>query len=155
MGEAVAVSESNRGCVFKRIRKRDGRLVSFDPVKITDAIFKAALAVGGSNREIAENLTDQVLCKLKEIAGDDEDYIPAVEEVQDVVEKVLIENGHARTAKAYIVSRLRTRVREAKSELMDVVKEILMETSRENANISNSPAARYCRLAWRRARSIT
>ncbi len=147
MGEAVAVSESNRGCVFKRIRKRDGRLVSFDPVKITDAIFKAALAVGGSNRDIAENLTDQVLCKLKEIAGDDEDYIPAVEEVQDVVEKVLIENGHARTAKAYILYRAwRTRVREAKSELMDVVKEILMETSRENANISNSPAAKMLQI---------
>ena len=45
MGEAVAVSESNRGCVFKRIRKRDGRLVSFDPAA-TDAIFKAVLLLG-------------------------------------------------------------------------------------------------------------
>ena len=62
-----------------------------------------------------------------------------MEEVQDAVEKVLIENGHARTAKAYILYRdRRTRIREAKSELMDVVKEILVETNRENANISNS-----------------
>ncbi|HOL17632.1 MAG TPA: anaerobic ribonucleoside-triphosphate reductase, partial [Bacillota bacterium] len=126
--------------------KRDGRVVPFDPVKITDAIFKAARAVGGSNREIAENLTVQVINTLLKsgYAG----LIPTVEEVQDVVEKVLIENGHARTAKAYILYRdRRTRIREAKSELMDVVKEILVETNRENANVSNSPSAKMLQIA--------
>ena len=131
---------------LKEIRKRDGRVVPFEPVKITDAIFKAVQAVGGSNRDIAENLTRQVILHLQETGYNG--IVPAVEEVQDAVEKVLIENGHARTAKAYIIYRdRRTRIREAKSELMDVVKEILVETSRENANISNSPSAKMLQLS--------
>lgn len=131
---------------FKEIRKRDGRVVPFDPVKITDAIFKAARAVGGSNREIAENLTVQVIRHLQKTGYNG--LVPTVEEVQDAVEKVLIENGHARTAKAYILYRdRRTRIREAKSELMDVVKEILVETNRENANIGNSPSAKMLQIA--------
>lgn len=74
--------------------------------------------------------------------------IPTVEEVQDAVEKVLIETGHAKTAKAYILYRdRRTRLRESKSELMDVVEEILVETSRENANVSNSPSAKMLQIA--------
>ncbi len=135
-----------QGAPFKEIRKRDGRLVPFDARKITEAIFKAARAVGGSNRDIAENLTGQIVSQLLK-----EGYnglAPSVEEVQDVVEKVLIENGHARTAKAYILYRdRRTRIRDAKSELMDAVKEILVETSRENANISNSPSAKMLQIA--------
>ena len=140
-----SVKEESRGKkepVFAEIRKRDGRIVSFEPEKITEAIFKAASAVGGQDRSIAENLTLNVIKSLKE----EERFkgiIPAVEDVQDAVEKVLIENGHARTAKAYILYRAkRTRIRDAKSELMDAVKEILVETSRENANISNSPSAK-------------
>ena len=131
---------------FKEIRKRDGRLVPFDAGKITEAIFKAARAVGGSNRALAEALTRQILLQLFK-----EGYNglpPSVEEVQDVVEKVLIENGHARTAKAYILYRdRRTRIREARSELMDAVKEILIETNRENANIGNSPSAKMLQIA--------
>lgn len=139
-------SASRQAAPFKEIRKRDGRVVLFDPPKITEAIFKAVRAVGGSNRGIAENLTDQVIETLTQCgyAG----LIPTVEEVQDTVENVLIENGHARTAKAYILYRdRRTRIREAKSELMDVVREILVETSRENANISNSPSAKMLQIA--------
>ncbi|MCL6480084.1 MAG: anaerobic ribonucleoside-triphosphate reductase, partial [Peptococcaceae bacterium] len=61
---------------------------------------------------------------------------------------VLIEAGHARTAKAYILYRdKRTRMREAKGELMDAVEEILEETNRENANISNSPSAKMLQIA--------
>ncbi len=140
------VGLSPGGAPFKEIRKRDGRLVPFDAIKITEAIFKAARAVGGSNRDLAENLTGQIISQLQE-----EGYNglpPSVEEVQDVVEKVLIENGHARTAKAYILYRdRRTRIREAKSELMDAVKEILVETSRENTNTGNSPSAKMLQIA--------
>ncbi len=131
---------------FREIRKRDGRVVAFTPEKITDAIFKAAHSVGGRDRNIAKKLTQQVIEFLKK-----EGYngiVPAVEDVQDAVEKVLIENGHARTAKAYILYRdKRTRIREAKTELMDAVKEILVETNRENANISNSPSAKMLQIA--------
>jgi len=98
---------------FTEIRKRDGRVVSFDREKITDAIFKAAKAVGGSDRSIAENLTGQVIKNLQNKVQNG--VIPTVEEVQDEVEVVLIENGHARTAKAYILYRdRRTRIRERK-----------------------------------------
>jgi ribonucleoside-triphosphate reductase (formate) len=132
--------------VFKEIRKRDGRVVPYDPEKITDAIYMSAKAVGGRDRSTAENLTRQVEEQLQKQGFNG--VIPAVEDVQDTVEKVLIENGHARTAKAFILYRARrTRIREGKSELMDAVKDILVETSRENANISNSPSAKMLQIA--------
>ncbi len=145
---APVTMENNRNTeqVFKEIRKRDGRVVLFDQEKITDAIFKAAKAVGGSDRGIAENLARQVIQGLQKKSQSG--VTPTVEEVQDEVEIVLIENGHARTAKAYILYRdRRTRIRDGKSELMDVVKEILVETSRENANVSNSPSAKMLQIA--------
>ncbi len=131
--------------LFKEIRKRDGRVVVFDEQKITEAIFKAAKAVGGENKSIAEELTQKVIEYLN---ANNQVIIPSVEGVQDVVEKILIENGHARTAKAYILYRdRRTRMREGKTELMDTVKEILVETNRENANINNSPSAKMLQIA--------
>jgi len=131
--------------MLSMIRKRDGREVSFDPNKITEAIFKAAKAVGGSDREMAMELTLDVMRYLKQKYNG---RGCSVEDVQDVVEKVLIERGHAKTAKAYILYRdSRNRVREAKSELMDAVKDILVETSRENANVSNSPSAKMLQIA--------
>lgn len=131
--------------MFKVIQKRDGREVPFDENKITDAIFKAARAVGGEDRQLAMELTIEVLKMLKKKYNG---RTFGVEEVQDIVEKVLIENGHARTAKAYILYRdKRTRMRDAKSELMDAVEEILEETSRENANVSNSPSAKMLQIA--------
>lgn len=130
---------------FKAIRKRDGRLAEFTESKITDAIFKAAQAVGGEDRTLAMELTLEVMRFLRD---EFTDRIFSVEDVQDAVEKVLIERGHARTAKAYILYRAhRTRIREAKSELMDAVEEILVETNRENANISNSPSAKMLQIA--------
>ena len=132
--------------MFIEIKKRDGRVVPFAAEKITEAILKAAKAVGGENVKIAESLTNQVVDHLTKMGYNG--IIPAVEDVQDVVEKVLIENGHARTAKAYILYRdRRNRIREGKSDLMDTVKEILVETNRENANISNSPSAKMLQIA--------
>lgn len=130
---------------FRSIMKRDGRIVEFNLTKIADAIFKAARAVGGEDRQLAEELAQVVVKFLAKSKGTG---IPTVEEVQDAVEKVLIETGHAKTAKAYILYRdRRTRLREAKSELMDVVEEILVETNRENANVSNSPSAKMLQIA--------
>ncbi|MHB1127854.1 MAG: anaerobic ribonucleoside-triphosphate reductase [Bacillota bacterium] len=131
--------------MFTQIKKRDGRVVEFTDAKITDAIFKAAKAVGGEDRQTAMELTLEVMKLLKKQYNGD---IFSVEDVQDTVEKVLIETGHARTAKAYILYRAkRTRFREAESELMDAVEEILVETSRENANVSNSPSAKMLQIA--------
>ncbi|GAB4270640.1 anaerobic ribonucleoside triphosphate reductase [Thermincola ferriacetica] len=131
--------------MFTSIKKRDGRVVDFNETKITDAIFKAAQAVGGEDRQIAMELTLEVLKYLKQKYNG---QLFSVEDVQDAVEKILIENGHAKTAKAYILYRAhRTRIREARSELMDAVQEILRETNRENANISNSPSAKMLQIA--------
>jgi len=104
--------------VVVQIKKRDGRIAEFDKSKITNAIFKAAVAVGGEDRETAERLADQVVAILNEnFAGG----MPTVEDVQDTVEKVLIENGHAKTAKAYILYRQKRAIlRELKAELLNV-----------------------------------
>ena len=88
---------------IKQVVKRDGTVVPFNRERITHAIYRAAVAVGGRNREIAEDLTDEVVDVLERSCG--ENKIPTVEEIQDIVEKVLIEQGHARTAKAYILYR--------------------------------------------------
>ncbi len=130
---------------FRSIRKRDGRIVEFTRDKISAAIFKAAKAVGGEDRQLADELAEIVVQYLYKKLGSG---IPAVEEVQDAVEKVLIDTGHAKTAKAYILYRdRRTRLRDSKSELMDVVQDILVETNRENANVSNSPSAKMLQIA--------
>jgi uridine kinase len=89
--------------MIDRIVKRDGRVVPFDRDKITFAVLSAAVAVGGRDRATAERVTDDVIRLLE--GRDRADSMPTVEEVQDLVEKALIERGHARTAKAYIVYR--------------------------------------------------
>lgn len=127
------------------IKKRDGRTVVFNREKIKNAIMAAARAVGGDNEEIADRLSIQVIEQLEKDRAKGE---LTVEVVQDAVEKVLIENGHAQTAKAYILYRnKRTRMREAQSDLMDTVAEILVETSKENANVTHSPMAKMLQIA--------
>ncbi len=91
--------------------KRDGRTVPFDQSKIANAIFKAAKAVGGDDRVLADELAAMVSMFLERNFGDQP---PSIEEIQDTVEKVLIETGHAKTAKAYILYRdKRARVRQS------------------------------------------
>ncbi|MCD6575855.1 MAG: adenosylcobalamin-dependent ribonucleoside-diphosphate reductase [Nanoarchaeota archaeon] len=107
---------------LKKVKKRDGRIVDFNQEKITQAIFKAAKAVGGEDYERAKFLSDQVVKILEEKY--DGHTIPTVEEIQDIVEKVLIENGHAKTAKAYILYRQKkTEIREEKKKILN--KEVL------------------------------
>ncbi|HNS49703.1 MAG TPA: ATP cone domain-containing protein [Anaerolineae bacterium] len=94
--------------------KRTGAVVPFTPERITNAIYRAAVAVGGRDRSTAEGLTDQVIQLLE--ASIPPTRNPTVEEIQDLVEKVLIENGHARVAKAYILYREeRARLRREKA----------------------------------------
>lgn len=101
-----------RETTVSKIRKRDGRIVDFEPVKITNAIGKAIAAVGGKDGEIAEKLSSQVVAVIEESFRD---RIPHVEDVQDIVERVLIKNGFSDVAKAYILYRQkRAEIREAK-----------------------------------------
>lgn len=127
---------------MKFVRKRDGRLEPFDQERITNAIWKAAKAVGGKDRELAKRLSDQVVAELKRRFG--EDGVPTVEEIQDVVEKILIENGHARTAKAYILYRKQHQdLRElaallSSADLVDQYLNIEDWRVKENSNMSYS-----------------
>src|SRR5512136_850795 len=88
---------------MKYVLKRDSKLEQFDQERITNAVWKAAKAVGGKDRDQAKRISDQVVADLKNRFG--EDGVPTVEEIQDTVEKMLIENGHAQTAKAFILYR--------------------------------------------------
>lgn len=85
---------------IQKIVKRNGNVVTYDRDRIATAIFKAAASVGGSDRQLAEQLALQVEKALAGTYG--ESSIPTVEDVQDMVEETLIECGHARTARAYI-----------------------------------------------------
>jgi len=109
--------------LINKIRKRDGRVVDFDQEKITEAIWKAAQAVGGKDRKISEGLSNKVVAVMEYQFSDKE--IPTVEEIQDIVEKILIKNGHAKTAKNYILYRHQhEKIRETKSVMVDAINTI-------------------------------
>ena len=98
------------------VRKRDGRIVPFDRSKIVNAIYRAAKSVNEGDLNVAEELSLQVVKVLEERYKDG--GIPSVEEIQDVVETTLINNGYAKTAKAYILYRQkRAELRRAKALL--------------------------------------
>lgn len=127
---------------MKFVRKRDGKLEPFDQKRITAAVWKAAKAVGGKDREQSTRISDQVMAELRSRFG--EDGCPTVEEIQDAVEKMLIENGHAQTAKAYILYRKQHQdMRElaalmSSADLVDQYLEIEDWRVKENSNMSYS-----------------
>ncbi|MCD6109956.1 vitamin B12-dependent ribonucleotide reductase [bacterium] len=107
---------------IKKIQKRDGRIVDFDQERIMQAIWKAAQAVGGTDPSEAEKISNQVAAVL-EVFFKSEDEIPTVEQIQDLVEKILIEGGHAKTAKAYIIYRQkRAEERDQKEAILGIGK---------------------------------
>jgi len=101
-----------------QIRKRDGRIVPFDMEKITSAIYRAIVATGSKDRALADSLSSRVIEILDEKYGTE--AIPAVEDVQDVVERALVENGQAKVAKAYIIYRQkRAEIRREKQRILE------------------------------------
>ena len=130
--------------VITTIKKRDGRVVPFNIEKIAEAIFKAAREAGGNDYETALELAGKVVELVNNTYIDE---VPTVEQVQDIVEKVLVETGHAKTAKEYILYRAeRTRIREMNTRLMKVYEDLTFKSSadnevkRENANIDGDTA---------------
>ena len=126
------------------IVKRDGRKVPFELDKITVAVYKAAQAIGGKDHQMAEDIANKVCTYIEDELGITE---PTVEQIQDAVEKCLIEDGHAQTAKAFILYRSeRTRMREMNTRLMKVYEDLTFKDSsendlkRENANINGDTA---------------
>ena len=132
-----------RSSVIKQVRKRSRHLAAFNRTKIADAIFKAAQAVGGADREMAEELADVVELFLEKQYGPDD--IPTIEEIQDMVEKVLIETGHAKTAKAYILYReRRARIRESVS----VRKKLREQNNATDISLLVGPSTRDEIMSW-------
>ena len=129
---------------IKKIVKRDGRTVDYDINKIADAIFKAAQVLGGKDHDLSLEIAQEVEDYLIDVCHN---QVPTVEQIQDAVEKVLIENGHARTAKEYILYRAeRTRAREMNTKLMRIYEDLTFKDAkdndikRENANIDGNTA---------------
>ena len=130
--------------MITEIIKRDGRRAPFEIEKISEAIFKAAQASGGRDYEMAQRLAEQVVALLD---TENAVVVPTVEQIQDAVEKILVKNGHARTAKKYILYRNeRTRAREMNTRLMKIYEDLTFKSSlendikRENANIDGDTA---------------
>lgn len=135
--------------MLEYIRKRDGRIVKLNEDRITRAIFKAASEVAkeegvAPSYEISEELTQSV---IKILSSKFRDTIPGVEDIQNIVVKVLIEDGHARTSEKYITYRNeRSRIRNSRTRLMKSISQITFEDAsdanikRENANIDGNTA---------------
>lgn len=124
--------------MIKTIVKRDGREVNFSIDKIANAVYMAAQATGGKDYAVSLDIANQVVDYI-ESQGIEK---PSVEEIQDTVEKILIENGHARTAKVYILYRSeRSKVRDMNTRLMKIYEGLTFvdakenDIKRENANI--------------------
>ncbi|MBQ8646808.1 MAG: anaerobic ribonucleoside triphosphate reductase [Oscillospiraceae bacterium] len=129
--------------MIKSIIKRDGREVLFDEGKIAKAILKALTACGEESAAEAARIANLVSGKIAAICGDD--CSPQIEQVQDQVEKTLMETGHEEAAKKYILYRAnRTRIREANTSLMQAIDEIVnvdardSNLKRDNANIDGN-----------------
>lgn len=103
--------------MITKIRKRDGRIVDYDITKIENAIAKAMMALGDGEIKDCKKMAKIVELNLME---DFEDKIPNVENIQDMVEKVLMTNGYENVAKAYILYRKdHEKVRNIKNTMMD------------------------------------
>ena len=128
----------------QQIRKRDGRVVPFHENKIADAINKAFEATYKPGyEETAAKLAHEVASVLEVEGGN----CPDVEHIQDIVERVLMDNGYVQTAKAYILYRSeRNRAREMNTRLMKIYEDITFSSAkdsdikRENANIDGDTA---------------
>src|SRR5919106_139142 len=108
--------------LISQIRKRDARIVSFVHTKISDAIYKALVATRKPDYELAEKLANKVLQKMVDhgYGASEKDAIPSVEDVQDMVESILIEEGLSETAKAYILYRHeRRKIRDEKMKILN------------------------------------
>ncbi|MBQ6487154.1 anaerobic ribonucleoside triphosphate reductase [Candidatus Saccharibacteria bacterium] len=124
--------------MFKRIIKRDGKIVKFDPEKIVDAIAKAGLATEEFKADRARALAEKVVERAEEKITA---RTPNVEQIQDIVEEVLMESSFKKTARAYIRYRQeRSRIRTAKSDLMMIYRTISHADAFEDSDVKRSNA---------------
>lgn len=126
---------------ISKIQKRNGEIVDFNLSKIRNAIFAAAQAVGGQDEVESQRLSSLVEAVLSETYGAS---IPSVEDIQDIVEKILIEEGHAKTAKAYILYRKkREEIRTFNNLFMDAEQMIEEYVSLDDWRVSENSNMGY------------
>lgn len=121
MAETTEFNNSRENLIT-RIRKRDGRVVDFGKSKISNAIYKALVATGKPDYRLTETLSDKVMQKMVQhgYASTEVSAIPSVEDVQDIVESILIEEGLSDTAKSYILYRHeRRKIRDEKMKILN------------------------------------
>ena len=128
---------------IQTIRKRSGEVVPFDAQKIHNAIFKANIRI--ADERMSDDMANALLLEI--ITAFPPESVPAVEQIQDVVEEKLIRFGYAKTAKAYILYRAEhAKIREMDANLMQIYEDLTFKTSaeadikRENANIDANTA---------------
>ncbi|HXX05296.1 MAG TPA: ATP cone domain-containing protein, partial [Candidatus Bathyarchaeia archaeon] len=101
------------------VKKRDGRVSSFQKDKISNAVYKALIACGRPDHGLADKLGNRVIEKLVN-HGYSASELPSVEDVQDMVESTLIDEGLGEIAKAYILYRHeRRRIRDEKMKVLE------------------------------------
>jgi len=141
----------------QKVRKRDGREVDFDPEKISSAIFKATVCAHKPDSQLAKEMTGKVVQAVFHARKQDE--IPTVEQIQDIVEKILMDSGHSDVAKSYILYRgERTALRE-KKELLGVKDDLKLSLNAtkvlkkrflrrdEQGNVLETPGEMFKRVA--------
>ena len=130
--------------MITKIKKRDGREAPFNIEKIANAVFRSSSSVGETDYGKVLDLAHIIVERIEQEITDE---VPDVEQIQDIVEKVLIENDWIEEAKAYIIYRAeRTRLREMNTKLMKIYEDLTFkeaednDVKRENANIDGNTA---------------
>lgn len=143
----MAINKEVLFAVPSVIVKRDGSEATFEPGKIEAAIWKAVESCGGSDRKECRRLSSLVVQELCMNYAQTLEP-PTVEGTQDLVEKILIHQGHAAVAKAYILYReKRNQIRLEKTSLMTTIREITKESNRDNANVGQNASAKMLQIA--------
>jgi len=143
--------------MVKKIKKRNGSMVDFDKEKIVEAIFKSAKSLGGKDREESVRVADLAEKYINDKFKEED--TPSVEDIQDCVEKALIERGHAVTAKAYILYRFRKKMERETKEILGVKDDLKLPINSikvlerryllkdENGKVIETPSELFRRVA--------
>ncbi len=133
----------NTSSVIQKIRKRDGRVVDFEPDRITLAAGKALKASGTANDKLAVTICKDVLSALDE-KGFEAGAVPDIELIQDLVENSFIKRGLSKAAKLYILYRAQhDKMREGKKLMMDVQDLVASYIDREDWRVNENSNAGY------------
>ena len=135
---------SQQECAILKIRKRDGRVVDFDPERIAIAAGKALKAAGTGNDKVARHIAADVVAELVEKGYNGAEQIPDIELVQDLVEHSFIKRGLSKAAKLFILYRQQhEKIRDARRLLMDVQDLVSSYFGQEDWRVNENSNAGY------------